>query len=193
MKLRSLLRRNGPLLIVLIAGAAWWPAYNYLVDFRKPDVPYVTTPDEVIKAMFDLAEVTDKDIVYDLGSGDGRIVLAAARDRGARGVGIEIDPELAARSRETIRSAGMASKVEIIRGDIFKEDITPATVVTLYLLPNVNERLRPQFDSLRPGTRIVSNTYSIKGARPVKKIEVHSDETRLDHPLYLWIAPIDWE
>jgi SAM-dependent methyltransferase len=193
MRPRSLVRRNWPVLIVLVAAAAWWPAYNYLVDFRKPDVPYVTTPDDVMTAMFDLAEVTEKDTVYDLGSGDGRIVVAAARDRGAKGVGIEIDPELAARSRETIRAAGMASKVQVIRGDIFKQDLTPATVVTLYLLPNVNERLRPQLDALRPGTRIVSHMYSIKGARPVKKIEVHSDETRLVHLVYLWVAPIDWE
>ncbi|HEY7308979.1 MAG TPA: class I SAM-dependent methyltransferase [Gemmataceae bacterium] len=193
MKWSSVLRRNWPLLIVVVAAAAWWPAYNYLAGFRKPDVPYVTTPDEVITAMLDLAEVGEKDTVYDLGSGDGRIVLAAARDRGARGVGIEIDPELVDRSRESIRAAGLASKVRVIRGDIFKENLTSATVVMLYLQPNVNERLRPQLDALRPGTRIVSHMYSIKGAKPVKKIEVHSEETGLDHLLYLWVTPIDWE
>jgi len=193
MKWSSVLRRNWPLLIVLVAAAAWWPAYNYLAGFRKPDVPYVTTPDEVITAMLDLAEVGEKDTVYDLGSGDGRIVLAAARDRGARGVGIELDPELVDRSRESIQAAGLASKVQVIRGDIFKENLTPATVVMLYLQPNVNERLRPQLDSLRPGTRIVSHMYSIKGAKPVKKIEIHLEATRMDHPLYLWVTPIKWE
>jgi predicted RNA methylase len=193
MRLRSLFRRYWPLLIVFAAVAAWWPAFDYLVDFRKPDVPYVTTPDNVVTAMLELAEVSEKDTVYDLGSGDGRIVLAAARDRGAKGVGIEIDPDLVARSRETIQAAGLASKVQVIRGDIFKQDLTPATVVTLYLQPNVNERLRPQLDALRPGTRIVSHMYSIKGAKSVKKIEVHSDETWMDHLLYLWVTPIEWE
>lgn len=193
MKLRSLLQRYWPLLIVLAAAAAWWPAFNYLADFRKPDVPYVTTPTNVVDAMLELAEVHENDVVYDLGSGDGRIVLAAARNRGARAVGIEIDPELVASSREAIRSAGMASRIEIKRGDIFKQDLTPATVLTLYLQPNVNVRLRPQLDALRPGTRIVSHMYSIPGAKPVKKIEVHSDESRLDHLVYLWVTPIEWE
>lgn len=193
MRLRSLLRRNWPLLIVLCVAAAWWPAYNYLAGFRKPDVPYVTTPDDIVTAMLDLAEVSDRDTVYDLGSGDGRIILAAARERGARAVGIEIDPKLVECSRAAIQTAGLTKKVQVIRGDIFKEDIRPATVLTLYLLPDVNERLRPQLETLRPGTRIVSHMFSIKGAKPVKRIEVHSNETGWDHILYLWATPIQWE
>ncbi len=193
MRLSALIRRYWPLLIVLAAAAAWWPALNFLADFRTPDVPFLVTPSEVVAAMLELAEVTDKDTVYDLGSGDGRIVLAAARERGARAVGIEIDPELVECSRQAIRAAGLESKVRVVRGDIFKQKLTPATVITFYLKPGVNDQLRPQFDRLPPGTRIVSHQFSIKGARPVKKIMVHSDETGMEHPVYLWVTPIDWE
>lgn len=188
-----LVRRYWPLLIVLVAAAAWWPAFNYLVDFRTPDVGFVATPTEAVAAMLMLAEVNDKDTVYDLGSGDGRILIAAARAGVAKGVGIEIDPELVTRSREAIRVAGLESRVRVIRGDIFKQDLTPATVITMYLKPLINVQLRPQFDKLRPGTRIVSHHFSMPGAKPVKKITIHSDETGLEHPLYLWVTPIQWE
>lgn len=193
MKGSVIIRRYWPLLIVLLVAAAWWPAFNYLVDFRTPDVPFITTPNDIIPAMLDLAEVNDKDIVYDLGSGDGRILIAAARERGARAVGIELDPQLVERSRRSIQDAGLQSRIRVVRGDIFKEDFSPATVLTLYLKPSVNVQLRPQLEKLRPGTRIVSLQFSIRGARPAKKIAVHSEETGFDHDLYLWVAPIVWE
>jgi predicted RNA methylase len=184
MRVPVLVRRYWPLLIVLLAAAAWWPAFNYLVDFRPPDV---------IPAMLDLAQVGEKDVVYDLGSGDGRIVLAAARTRGARAVGIELDPKLVEHSRQAMKDAGLENEVRVVRGDIFKQDLTPATVLTLYLKPTVNVQQRPQLDKLRPGTRIVSHQFSMQGAKPVKKIAVHSDETGLEHILYLWVTPIDWQ
>jgi protein-L-isoaspartate O-methyltransferase len=190
---RFVRRYKWSILIVLAAVAAWWPAFNYLADFRPPDVPYVPTPNDVVAAMLDLAEVTEADTVYDLGSGDGRVVIAAARDRGAHAVGIEIDPELAEQSREAVRAAGLADRVTIRRGDIFKQDLTPATVVAMYLKPLVNVQLRPQFDQLRPGTRIVSHMFSMPGARPTKRIEVRSAETGLEHSVYLWVVPIEWD
>jgi SAM-dependent methyltransferase len=194
MRVWHVLRRyRWSILIVLLALVGWWAAFDYLADFRTPDVPYVATPNDVVAAMLDLAEVTDKDTVYDLGSGDGRIVIAAARDRGARAVGIEIDPALADQSREAARAAGLADRVTIHRGDIFKQDLTPATVVTMYLMPHVNARLRPQLDRLRPGTRVVSHMFSMPGARPVKKVEVNSAEAGTTHTLYLWVVPIEWE
>jgi SAM-dependent methyltransferase len=186
-------RRHWPLLIVLVALAAWWTALDYLADFRRPDVPQVWTPHEVVAAMLDLAGVTAADTVYDLGSGDGRIVLAAARDRGAKAVGIEIDPALVESSNEALRAAWLADRAEVRRGDIFKQDLTPATVVTMYLQPHVNTRLRPQLDKLRPGTRIVSHQFSMPGARPAKKVEFTSPQDKLDHPLYLWVTPIHWD
>jgi protein-L-isoaspartate O-methyltransferase len=192
MKLAKLVRRfRWPLLLAAVAGGWWW-AYQYLIDLRPPDVPFVTTPDDVVNAMLDLAEVTDRDTVYDLGSGDGRIVLAAA-GRGARAVGIEIDPDLAEKSRARVRGQGLTERATVRRGDLFKQDLTPATVVTMYLKPLVNAQLRPQLDQLRPGTRIVSHMFSMPGAKPAKKVEVQSAETRMGHVLYLWVTPIEWE
>ncbi len=192
MKLRAFVRRWWPLGIVLAVAALWWPAFSYLIDFREPDVPFVTTPPDVVAAMLDLAEVSEDDTVYDLGSGDGRIVIAAAR-RGARAIGVEIDPELAEQSREAVREAGLADRAKIRRGDIFRQDFSPATVVTMYLMPNLNTQLRPQLDKLRPGTRIVSHWFSMPGARPVKKITVLSSEDKIKHDIYMWVTPIEWE
>jgi SAM-dependent methyltransferase len=188
-----LIRRYWPLLLVLLLVAAWWPAFDYLVDFRKPDVKFVTTPHDVVAAMLDLAEVRAGDTVYDLGSGDGRVLLAAARDRGASAVGIEINPGLVEQSRQAIRDAGLEDRVQVRRGDLFKQDLRPATVITLFLHPDLNAQLRPQLDRLRPGTRIVSHMYSMPGARPTRKVAVHSAETEMEHPVYLWVTPIDWE
>jgi SAM-dependent methyltransferase len=193
MTARTFVRRYWPLGLVVAAAAACVPAYFYLVDFRHPDVPFVTTPSDVVAAMLDLGEVTASDTVYDLGSGDGRIVLAAARDRGATAVGIEIDPALVDRSREAIRVAGLADRASVRRGDIFKQDISPATAVMLFLQPHVNERLRPQLDACKPGTRIVSHMFSMPGARPAKRVVVKSTEDGVEHVLYLWVTPIEWE
>jgi SAM-dependent methyltransferase len=193
-KLGAFIRRyRWSILIVLVAVALWWPAFNYLVDFRTPDVPFVTTPHDVVKSMLDLAAVTEKDTVYDLGSGDGRIIIAAGRDRGAHAVGIEIDPELVARSGTAIREAGVADRVQVWRGDIFKQNLSGATVITIFLQPLVNVQLRPQLDRLRPGIRIVSHMFSMPGAKPAKKVNVKSDEDGLEHTLYLWVTPIEWE
>jgi SAM-dependent methyltransferase len=185
-------RYRWSLLIVLAATALWWPALDYLADFRKPDVPYLPTPHAVVAAMLDLAEVTDRDTVYDLGSGDGRVLLAAARDRGAHAVGIEIDTELVEKSRAAIREVCVADRVTVRRGDIFKQDLSPATVITMYLKPLVNVRLRPQPDRLRPGTRIVSHMFSMPGARPSKVVKVRPAPGAMEHRLYLWVAPIQW-
>src|SRR5262249_541654 len=111
------------ILIVVIALALWYPAFSYLVDFREPDVPFVTTPEDVVAAMLDLAEVTEEDTVYDMGAGDGRIVIAAARDRGAKAVGVEIDPKLAAEAQQAIRAAGVQDRARVHRGDMFKENL----------------------------------------------------------------------
>jgi SAM-dependent methyltransferase len=193
MNLRKFVRRNRWVFVfVVVAALAWWAAFNYLIDFRDPDVPFVTTPNDVVSAMLDLAEVSEADTLYDLGSGDGRVLIAAGR-RGAKAVGIEIDPALVRQSREAVRAAGLADRVSVRRGDIFREDLTPATVITLYLMPDVNARLRPQLDRLRPGTRVVSHMYRIPGAKSAKRVEVQSAEDGVGHPLYRWVTPIEWE
>src|SRR5688572_28730992 len=133
---------------------------------RAPDVYFASTRQAVADAMLTLAAVTDRDVVYDLGSGDGRIVILAAQKFGARGVGIEIDPTLVALSRELAREGGVADKVRFVEGDLFTADIAPATVVSLYLSTTVNADLEPKLRrELQPGARIVSQQFRI-GAWP---------------------------
>lgn len=160
---------------------------------RKPDVPYVPTTGTAVKAMLRLAKVKSTDIVYDLGCGDGRIVIAAAKDYGARGVGIDIDPQLVREAKEGAFRAGVADRVEFREQDLFISDFRDATVVTLFLLPALNQRLRPQLEALKPGTRIISNTFEIAGWKPAKSIVVKDDADDAyyfgSRRLYLWIVP----
>ena len=151
---------------------------------RTPDIHFVPTPDEVVEAMLRLAEVSANDVVYDLGSGDGRIPITAARRFGARGVGIDLDPELVAQATRSAQEAGVADRVRFVEGDIFESDISPATVVTLYLLTSINERLRPKLQKeLRPGTRIVSHQFRMGDWDPEREIVIDF------RPLFLWRVP----
>jgi tRNA G37 N-methylase Trm5 len=151
---------------------------------RQPDVIYVPTPDEVVEAMLDLAQVKSTDVVYDLGSGDGSIPILAAKKYGARGVGIEINPVLVKESVENARAAGVSHLVKFIEADLFESDIREATVVTLFLLESLNARLRPKLIAeLRPGSRIVSHEFGIGDWRPEKSIEV------VRRMVHLWTVP----
>lgn len=151
-------------------------------------VPDVRTPLVVVNEMLRLANVTAGDVVYDLGSGDGRILIAAARDRGARGVGLEIDPALVAQSTERARRLGLAERLSFRQRDLFEADLSPATVVTLYLSPDLNRRLRPKLLSeLRPGSRIVSHSFDMGDWAPSRTLQVSSNEG--SHTLYLWVVP----
>jgi SAM-dependent methyltransferase len=152
---------------------------------REPDVPYVPTPPAVVDAMLDLAHVKATDVVYDLGSGDGRIVIAAAKKYGARGVGIEIDPSLVKRARDAAAAAGVANRVRFVTGDLFDAHLNEATVVTLYLLQSLNERLRPKLvRELKPGARIVSHVFNMGPEWPPDKtVEVGPSR------VFLWTIP----
>jgi len=148
---------------------------------RTPDIHFTPTRHAVVEAMLRLAAVTADDTVYDLGSGDGRIVIIAAQQFGARGAGVEIDPALVALARQNARQAGVADRVSVVEGDLFTTDISPASVVTLYLSRSVNRRLEPKLKrELRPGTRIVSHQFPI-GDWPPDRI-VRPDFT----DLFLW-------
>lgn len=139
---------------------------------RRPDVIYLPTPDNVVDAMLKLAGVTKNDVVYDLGCGDGRIVIAAAKHYGARGVGIDIDPQRITEAKANAAAAGVTDRVTFVLGDIFADDtkIGDATVVTLYLLPSLNERLKPKlWRELKPGTRVVSNSFAMGADWPAEK------------------------
>lgn len=144
---------------------------------------WLGTPEAMVSAMLRAAKVGPNDLVYDLGAGDGRIAIAAARDFGARAVGIEYDPKMAALAARNAERAGVADRVRIIAGDIFKEDFSRASVLTLYLLPELNLQLRPQILAMRPGTRVVSYTFTMADWEPDETIKGAVFDA------YLWIVP----
>lgn len=149
-----------------------------------PEVPYVPTREDVMNEMFKMAKVTKNDVVYDLGSGDGRIVIAAAKQFGAHGVGIDIDPQRIEESNENAKKAGVTDRVQFIEGDLFDAELGRATVVTLYLLPSVNLRLRPKLlKELKPGTRVVSHNYDMGDWKPEKQTQIG------EHLVFLWVIP----
>ena len=170
-------RASGLMGVVLLAVAA--------CAHPQSEVPYVWTPDDVAAHMLRLAEVTPRDVVYDLGSGDGRIVLIAARQFDARGVGIEIEPRLVAESRETARKLKVEDRVEFVQKSFFDVDVSPATVVTLYLGRELNLRLRPKLQrELRKGSRIVSHEFDMGDWAPDKVITVPGKDKA--YRLMLW-------
>ena len=170
-------------LCLLAARPAW----------GQEEVPFVTTPDAVTTAMLELAVVRPRDHVIDLGSGDGRIVIAAARRYGASGLGVEIVPDLVLRSRERARAAGVDGRVEFREQDLFRTDLGRATVVTMYLLPEVNLLLRPRLLALAPGTRIVSHDWDMGDWEPERSITIDVPEKALGREkvsrVHLWIVP----
>jgi len=140
------------------------------VAMPRLDVPYVPTPQEVVDKMLDLARVGKNDTLFDLGCGDGRIVVTAAKARGARGTGIDIDPVRIAEATDNAKKAGVSDRAKFRVGDLFKTDFSTATVVTLYLLPNINAKLRPQlWKQLKVGTRVVSHAFDMGSEWPAEK------------------------
>lgn len=151
---------------------------------RPGDVPYVPTAQLIVDAMLELAQVNKNDVLYDLGSGDGRIPITAAQKFGTRGVGIDIDPERIQESNANAEKAGVSDRVRFIQQDMFKTDLRDATVVTLFLLPDVNLKLRPKLlKELKPGTRIVSHSFDMGDWKPVQTRQVGGTT------IYLWIVP----
>lgn len=157
------------------------------------DVPYVTTPDNVVDAMLSIANVGPRDVLLDLGSGDGRIVITAATKHGARGMGVEIDPRLVRLSNENAEMAGVADRVKFVEQDLFATDLSQATVITMYLLPDVNLKLRPALLKLKPGTRIVSHDWDMGDWEPDRRIVIDVPEKKLglrkESTLMLWKVP----
>jgi SAM-dependent methyltransferase len=160
---------------------------------QDTDVPFVVTPDRVTREMLKLADVKASDYVIDLGSGDGRIVIVAAKQFGAHGLGVEIVPELVEKSRENAKRAGVADRVEFRVQDLFTTDLSKATVITMYLLPEVNLQLRPRLLALKPGTRIVSHDWDMGDWKPERVITVDARDKSIGREkvsrLYLWTVP----
>ena len=174
-----------PKTIAAIAIAVCMAGAGYAQEPRRqPDVPFVPTPKDVVAAMLKLGGVKQGDVLYDLGSGDGRIVISAAEQFHTRGVGVDINPERIQEATENARKAGVTNLVTFRQGDLFNADISEATVVTLYLLPSVNLKLRPKLlRDLKPGTRIVSHSFDMGDWKPDRQENV---EGRI---IYLWTVP----
>ena len=200
------LRRFVCVLAVLLAGIAWaadgpallgaasasvtsadaslGAAQAATAQKKGPDVIFVPTPTEVVEAMLKAAKVTKNDVVYDLGCGDGRIVITAAKEYGARGIGIDIDPQRISEARANAEKAGVTDRVKFLEQDLFETDFHEATVVTLYLLPSLNIKLRPKlWKELKPGTRIVSHAFDMGDWKPEQEIDVDG------RTVYLWTVP----
>jgi SAM-dependent methyltransferase len=159
---------------------------------RRPDVIFVPTPQEVVDKMLELAEVKKDDLVYDLGCGDGIIVVTAAKKYGCKAVGFDIDPQRIKESNERVKKEGVEKLVQIKQEDIFTLDLSPASVVTLYLLRSLNAKLIPQLEKMKPGSRIVSHDFDMPGVKPKKHIMVELKDGR-KKPVYLWVTPLERE
>jgi predicted O-methyltransferase YrrM len=186
-------RQQAPRTVVLPRPAAPNPdarARERTGKDRAPDAIFVPTPYDVVEKMLELAAVTNKDTLYDLGSGDGRIVIAAAKKHDCRAVGYEIDPELVKLARAAVEKERVQDHVRIEHEDVFTRDLGGADVIMVYLPPRMLERLLPQLEKLKPGARIVSHYFAIPGAIPDKTITVASQEDGNEHRLYLWTIPL---
>lgn len=159
----------------------------------QPSVPYVPTPQAVVDRMLEIAKVTEKDYIVDLGSGDGRIVITAARKHGARGFGVDLNPERVAEANRNAEKAGVSARATFYERDLFATDLSPATVITMYLLPRVNLELRPKLLELKPGTRLVSHDFSMGDWRPDQREELSVPAKFGGEPgssiIYFWLVP----
>ena len=179
--------RTPVLLLAMIAAIAAPSAAQQAAPapLRSPDVIFVPTPQEVVDAMLKMAKVGPNDVIYDLGSGDGRIPITAAKTYKARGVGIDIDPQRIREATENLKTAGVGDRVRFLNQDLFTTDISEATVVTLYLLPSLNLKVLPKLNKeLKPGTRVVSHAFDMGEIKPEQTANVNG------RTIYMWTVPI---
>jgi ribosomal protein L11 methylase PrmA len=181
------------LLLLIAAPSCYSPAQDDDDGDRTPDVVYVPTPNDVVAKMLETAGVKKDDVVYDLGCGDARILVTAAKKFGCRGVGYEIHPGRFQLAKDNVKKNGVEDLVEIRKQDIFEADLSQATVITLYLLPELNLRLVPQMEKMKPGSRIVSHEYGMEGITPDKTVSITSREDADTHTIYLWSLPLKRE
>lgn len=196
-----------PLAVLGIVGAAalaglfWWTQYQtglMRLNFVAPDrigrnAPFITTPDAVVEKMVEVAELTADDVVYDLGCGDGRIIITAALKSGCRGIGYDIDPDRVAEARENVKQHGVEHLVEIREQDVFTVDMRKADVAMFYLLPWMTKKLIPQFQQMEPGSRLVSHDFGlgdIKYIAPEKTVAIYDERRCRKHYIHRWTVPL---
>lgn len=175
-----------PLSIALLLVVSGLTGFSQTPPKFSPEnlAPSIPTPVSVVDRMLEAGHVTATDVVYDLGSGDGRIVIAAAQKYGARAVGVEVKPDLCREAQKKIKELGLSDRASIVEGNVFRTDFSPATVVTIYLMTDSNERLRPNLEKyLKPGTRVVSNQFPIKGWKPTS---VEHVKAGIDYTIYVY-------
>lgn len=184
-------------LAVLVASAALVALAIAIVpgagaqEDKRPDVVYVPTPQDVVEKMLEVAKVGKNDVVYDLGCGDGRIPVTAAKKYGCKAMGFDVDPKRIEESTENVKKNKMEDLVKIEKKDVFTLDLSKEpTVITLYLLPSLNVKLIPQLEKCKDGTRIVSHNFDMEGVEPKDTIKIKSKETDREHTIYLWETPL---
>ena len=187
--------------IVLVLAVAALLARNLLLQISEREfvaspprkgrnAPYITSQDPVIERMVELARLSEDDLVYDLGCGDGRILIAAVKESGCRGIGFDIDPQRVAEARANAKQQGVEQRVEFLQKDIFTVDLSKADVAMMYLLPWMMNQLVPQFDEMRPGCRIISHEFWIDGVEPDKVVECFIDDDDRPEGVYLYTTPL---
>ncbi len=178
--------------LVLFAGQASQTASSQSPPKKAnaPDVVFVGTPYDVVTRMLSMANMKKEDVIYDLGCGDGRVLVLAAEKYGSHGKGYDIDPERVAAAKENVRKNGVEDLVSIMQGDIFTLDLREANVISLYLLPDLNLKLVPQLEKMKPGSRIVTHDYGLEGFVPDKVLSGTSNEDNAPYYLYLYTTPL---
>jgi SAM-dependent methyltransferase len=157
---------------------------------RTPDVVYVGTPYDIVSRMLKIASVTKQDVVYDLGCGDGRMLVLAAKKYGCRGIGYDIDPERVSAALDNVKRNDVGRLVKIVQADLYKLDFSQADVLSLYLLPDINRKLIPQFDRLKPGSRLVFHDYGLEGYAADQTLRIISNEDNAHHTIFLYTLPL---
>ena len=188
------LNRRATFLVILILAALLSiganPSDQAAQWMRTPDVVYVGTPYDVVSRMLQMAKVKKDDLVYDLGCGDARILILAAQKYGCRAIGYDIDPEMVRISKENVARNHVEDLVKIVQADIFTLDLREADVIPMYLLPEMNQKLLPQLEKLKSGSRLVCHNYDLEGIEPDETVDMISNEDNAEHHLYLYTLPL---
>ena len=173
-----------PIFIALLIASSAAPAAAQKFGAAENLAPYIPTPETIVDRMLEAAHIKTTDVVYDLGGGDGRVVITAAQKYGCKAVGVEIRPDLCRQAQKRIKSLGLEDRVSMMEDSALRIDLSPADVVTMYFLTSSNERLKPSLEKMKPGSRVISNEFPVKGWKPIEVLQVKSGS--MDHTIYVY-------